>query len=64
MYSRFLSPVKIELKVAVEMTDEQVCAWADSVGLDVAAVEKDVAKYLRAILKEDAASPYWNTEVN
>jgi hypothetical protein len=56
--------VKIELKVAVEMTDEQVCAWAESVGLDVAAVEKDVAKYLRAILKEDTASPYWNTEVN
>lgn len=56
--------MKIELKVAVEMTDEQVCAWAESGGLPVAAVEKDVEQYLRLILKEDTASPYWNTEVN
>lgn len=55
--------MKIELQVAVEMTEEQVQAWAEAIGVGVDVVGADVAEHLRAALREDTASPYWKTEV-
>ena len=56
--------MRLEIKITAEMTLEQVRAWAEAFCLHMEETGDHIVTHIRADLRDAAASPYWQIEVN